>query len=204
MKWKSPINLKPLEIKGQNLWMAMAFAVPILCLLLAVGLNEWHLRAGQAVTLPVEGYDPRDLLSGRYLRYKILYKAPCPPIAKPPIEKQSAPKGTTKIPSKLAFLKTKQRAYLCLQGEKQSAVSISAPQNCPLFIKGRCLGKEGFYAGGDRLYLPDSKARDLEKLFHGAGKKEVVLSVTKGGRVLAKDILIDGRSLKEISRESRR
>ena len=199
MKWKSPINLKPLEIKGQNLWMAMAFAVPILCLLLAVGLNEWRLRTGQTVVLPVEGYDPRDLLSGRYLRYKILYKAPCPPS-----EKQSAPKGTTKIPSKLAFLKTKQRAYLCLQGEKQNSVSRSAPQNCPLFIKGLCLGKEGFYAGGDRLYLPDSKARDLEKLFHGAGKKEVVLSITKGGRVLAKDILIDGRSLKKISRGSRR
>ena len=168
-----------------KIWLILAFALPVLCLAGFAAFIECQLRAGKTVTLPIKGYDPRDLLSGRYLHYKILYGASCPEEF-----------FRAKIPGAPDFLSKKQKAYLCLQDEIGPKVSASVPKNCSVFIKGRCLGKNEFYAGGDRLYLPDLKAKNLEKAFKRAEKKEVLLLVTKGGRILAKDILIDGKPLK--------
>ncbi|MCC6811233.1 MAG: GDYXXLXY domain-containing protein [Deltaproteobacteria bacterium] len=37
-----------------------------------IAQNEWAQRAGVEVILPVEGYDPRDLLSGHYVRFRLV------------------------------------------------------------------------------------------------------------------------------------
>ena len=171
--------------RGGKILLILAFALPVLCLAVFTAFIECQLRSGKTAVLPVEGYDPRDLLSGRYLHYKILYGASCP-----------AGLFQEKIPGKPGFLAKKQKAYLCLRPEIAPRISASIPKNCDLFIKGACLGKDAFYAGGDRLYLPDLKAKNLERMFQQAKKKEVLLLVTKRGRILAKDILIDGKSLK--------
>lgn len=48
----------------------VAVLVPILGLLALIGRAELNLRNGRSWTLPISGYDPRDLLSGHYLRYR--------------------------------------------------------------------------------------------------------------------------------------
>lgn len=48
----------------------IAILVPLLGLLALVGRAEWAVRSGPVFTIPIEGYDPRDLLHGQYLQYR--------------------------------------------------------------------------------------------------------------------------------------
>lgn len=48
----------------------LAVLVPVLGLAVLVGRAEYAVRGGPVWTIPIEGYDPRDLLHGQYLRYQ--------------------------------------------------------------------------------------------------------------------------------------
>ena len=157
----------------KNLLPAIAFVLPIAFLAGMAGVNEYYLRTSHELILPIEGYDPRDLLSGRFLRYKIKYSVKCPRVHK-----------------------SRQKAYICFEPEKRITI-FSPPENCSLFIKGWCYPNQSYFkAGIDRYYIPEQQAKKLERTFLDALEKNVVLSVTKKGNVLVKDILIDGRPLK--------
>ena len=156
-------------------WPRVAFLFPVVCLMAAVGVNEYQLQTSQELVLPIEGVDPRDLLSGRFLVYKIRYDLKCPAVKSYP------------------YTKT---AYACFDSEKNRYVTLSAPPGgCTLFIKGRCKS-QSFETGVYRYYIPDQQAPRWEGLFGQARQKSAVLSVTKKGHIFTKDILIDGRSLK--------
>lgn len=47
----------------------LAVLVPVLGLAALVGRAEYATRNGPVWTIPIEGYDPRDLLHGQYLQY---------------------------------------------------------------------------------------------------------------------------------------
>ena len=48
----------------------VAVLVPLLGLLALVGRAEWSVRHGPVWTIPIDGFDPRDLLHGQYLQYQ--------------------------------------------------------------------------------------------------------------------------------------
>lgn len=48
----------------------LAVLVPVLGLAVLVGRAEYASRHGAVWTIPIEGYDPRDLLHGQYLQYR--------------------------------------------------------------------------------------------------------------------------------------
>lgn len=48
-------------------------ALPVAVLLMWVAALRISLSTAEKIVLPVEGYDPRDLLSGRYLSVRVLY-----------------------------------------------------------------------------------------------------------------------------------
>lgn len=48
-------------------------ALPVAVLLVWVAALRISLSTAEKIVLPVEGYDPRDLLSGRYLSVRVLY-----------------------------------------------------------------------------------------------------------------------------------
>jgi hypothetical protein len=48
----------------------LAVLVPVLGLAVLVGRAEHSQRNGPVWTIPIEGYDPRDLLHGQYLQYR--------------------------------------------------------------------------------------------------------------------------------------
>jgi hypothetical protein len=48
-----------------------ALALPLLTVVLAVARAELFLRGAQEFSLPIQGYDPRDLLQGRYLQFRL-------------------------------------------------------------------------------------------------------------------------------------
>ena len=57
----------------KNHWVRIAVLIPIVGLLFLVGRAEFAARSGPTWHIPIEGYDPRDLLHGRYLRYQFRF-----------------------------------------------------------------------------------------------------------------------------------
>lgn len=55
-------------------WTIIAVVVPVLGLLALVGRSEYATRHGLAWTIPIQGYDPRDLLHGHYLLYRYRFQ----------------------------------------------------------------------------------------------------------------------------------
>ena len=157
--------------------LTIAFVFPLVFLMGTAGLNEYDFRTGQPLVLPVEGHDPRDFLSGHYLIYKINYGLKCPPSRE-----------------------RRRTAYICFEPKRYITVS-GRPENCLLFIKAQCLfNQKIFQPNIERYYIPEKRAKQIEKAFTQAEERSVVLSVTKRGRALVQDILIDGESLNTLLR----
>ena len=143
-----------------------ALAVPILSLTALAGYKKYKLSFGKEIRLPVQGYDPRDLLSGHYLIYRVDYgaKDPCSEAA-----------GNRDL-------------FLCLEPRK---FSFESPANCSTLIRGVC--KDGrFEAGIEKFFVPEEKAKILEKMLLSQ-PAEIILSVPETGRAQVKNLLINGR-----------
>ena len=148
-----------------------ALIFPILCLAGFVLWNAWVATQGQKLTLPIRGFDPRDLLAGHYLAYRIEYGF------------DSLCTG-----SKNQHEKT---TYICFAPKK---ILGARPQSseCRKYLKGVC--KNGrFQTGLDRFYIPEKHARKLEQAVVNK-KGAVVLSLNGIGGAAITDLLIDGLS----------
>lgn len=55
-------------------WGLLAVVVPVLGLAVMVGRAEFTRQRGGVWTIPIEGYDPRDLIHGQYLQYQYKLK----------------------------------------------------------------------------------------------------------------------------------
>lgn len=51
-------------------WLWISLGIPVVGLLLLVARAEYAVRSGDSWLIPITGYDPRDLLYGRFLRYQ--------------------------------------------------------------------------------------------------------------------------------------
>jgi uncharacterized membrane-anchored protein len=152
--------------------LAAALIFPIAVLGTLTGYRHYVYTTGQEITLPISGCDPRDLISGHYLAYQIDYdvKDICKPIP---------------IPS--------MPATICLT-PKMFSYGESPPKTCTLFIRGTCESSQ-FSAGIERYYVPEHQGEILEKEVRSK-KASILISVTKNGDALVKDLLIDGKSWK--------
>lgn len=159
--------------------LVLALALPIL----ALGLHAFnhHLKrnAGTEVIIPIEGFDPRDLLSGHYLIYTVKYgfsdKDGCP---------------ASSIP-----------ATVCLQPEPVKVYeSGDLPAHCTQFIRGQCDDSARFTAGIERFYITEKHARTLDRLVRDR-KGSLVLSVTPDGDAAIKNLLIEGKSWLDVVAE---
>ena len=50
---------------------AVILIVPLICLMCWTGVLFMDRQSGQEVRVSIQGYDPRDLLSGHYIQYQI-------------------------------------------------------------------------------------------------------------------------------------
>ena len=150
----------------------VALMIPIVALAFLVGYKKYILSVGKEVTLPIVGYDPRDLLSGYYLTYQINYG----------VEGICTPQ--TKLQKKVG--------YICLDPKM---FTYHWPNKCHLMIKGVC-DYSRFNAGIERYYVSKKDAKRLESLVR-SNKASIVLSVLRNGETQVKDLLINGRSWKD-------
>lgn len=147
----------------------IALMFPILALVSLTAYKKYVLSVGQEIILPISGYDPRDLLSGHYLIYRIDY-------------------GVEGI---CASNSAPQTGFVCLEPK---TFSYSAPQSCSKLIRGVC-NNGRFEAGIEKYYVPEDQAKRLEEQIRSK-PASIVLSVTQSGEAQVKDLLVNGQSWK--------
>jgi uncharacterized membrane-anchored protein len=165
----------------------IALIFPIIVLFGVTVYKHVKVSTGQEIILPITGFDPRDILSGHYLTYRINYGAVTDVCA-----------GTYEKNS---------RAYACLVrdvGDKENYRSTIHTysdsdeienSDCAAIIRGRC-NKGRFTADLEKFFIPEANAAPLDRAVRNRQGK-IVLSVSSGGNAVIKDLLIDGKSWKE-------
>ncbi len=111
--------------------------LPVVYFAYWVGTLYYQEASGHKVHFRVQGYDPRNLLSGHYLAFRVAYDQP--------------------------LCKNSENAEycVCLQDADIARVEWHGPceqrpDTCQLFLHGACRNSQ-FLAGIERYYLPETK-----------------------------------------------
>ncbi|MEN9432518.1 MAG: hypothetical protein RLZZ422_107 [Pseudomonadota bacterium] len=154
--------------------LALAIALPLV--LLAANAT-WHLyqrSQGVEVRLPIRGFDPRDLLAGHYLTYKVDYNL-----------------GDF---CNITQSTQRQEHTICLE-----PLQSIADSTCILPLSGMC-STAGFNTGLERFYIPEQYAQALDQAIRDQ-KGEIVIMV-KNGKGTVKDLIIDNKNWLEFAKST--
>ena len=165
-----------MSIRLNNRWtLLLALLLPICVLATNTWLSHQQKTQGDTITLPIQGFDPRDLLSGHYLTYDINYGI----------------SGENGCPTSHI------EAIACLQPERQIFPSDELPDSCTQYIAGTCNDDAQFIAGLERFYVPEQYAKQLEThVQNGEGK--LVITIDGNGKAAIRDLLINNRPWKTL------
>jgi len=165
----------------------LVVAAPILVMMGWVVSLVIALSRSTEVTLPIRGYDPRDLLRGHYLQYTVDYGLNTQlPIDEDAINRPLAPEYCVCLaqdPSGLAH------------GTAITPCAERDPVSCPLFIRGQALtwssgGDQpnwSLIAGIERFYIPDRYQDELATIPDGA---KIRVQVTESGAAYVSEMLV--------------
>lgn len=152
-----------------------AVLLPLVVLAGWVARLEARARSGKDVWLAVESYDPRDLLAGHYLTYRVDYGTdPC-----------------SGVPGRA------EPACLCLSDEVPARATWSgsctqAPPDCTL-LEGRCTWSR-FEADIERFYIPEQYSGRLTTIPPGS---RIRVSVQSDGRALVRAFFVQDVPLEQ-------
>jgi len=166
-----------------NKKLLMVVMIPFLLLCLLIARAEYHLSIGTQWDFAITGYDPRDLLRGHYLRFRVAYDW------QKPQKDCSAGMGC---------------AY-CLtdigeQAPKVQIIDTHIAKLCNGFMQ-----YDDLQEPLNRFYIPETQARLAEDLLRQARIDNTAylrLSINKNGAPRIVDLLIDGRPLGELLKEA--
>lgn len=162
-----------------NHWvLLLALILPIAILAGYTWLNHQQRENGDTITLPIQGFDPRDLLSGHYLIYDIDYGIS---------DEHDCPASHIE-------------AVACLLPEAQIFPSDELPASCTQYISGNCDDDSRFITGLERFYIPEQYAEQLETYVQNSQGKLVVTLDGSGGAAI-RDLLIDDTPWKELLKQ---
>jgi uncharacterized membrane-anchored protein len=132
-----------------------------------IAAEEAARMRGAEVRLPVEGYDPRDLLSGHYVRFRLVAER----------EASSSPQGTE----------------FCLEerdGRHHVTVVRTRPEDCALFLRARQATLPRF--GVERFYIDERRSK--EAAIVTAGPDTYLRARVQDGVVHPVDLVVAGRA----------
>ncbi len=167
-----------------NKKLAAALAVPIIFLALLCAYKAFKVMAGKKIIVPITGFDPRDILSGHYLTYRLKLDA------------GDACQGTDWDRDNIS---------LCLALDGGGTVIGSVPMYhdddenlCDALLSGKCSGGS-FVAGIERFYIPENESAALDRAVR-SGEGSLVVSVDRKGKAAVKELLINGKPWREAVR----
>lgn len=138
---------------------------PVAVMLGWTGYHAAVVAQGEKIRLRVEGYDPRDLLSGHYLRYRVDY----------------GNEGVCQGHGQAAACVCLERLGGAGPARATWVGRCEARLDCRLWLRGRCQ-YDRFEAGIERYYFPETLSQPLATVPEDA-TIEVVLDGRGGGLV---------------------
>ena len=159
-----------------NKKLAASLIFPIVCLIGLTVYKAVKAAAGKKIIIPITGYDPRDLLSGHYLTFRLDLNN----------DNLCDDEYYNSSP-----------VYICLRQSENDEINSNISEDaseepgCDAKLMGKC--ENGiFSAGVERFYIPEEYSAELDKIIrNGVGK--IVVSIDKNGKAVIKDLLINGR-----------
>jgi hypothetical protein len=177
---------------------AAALALPVLALAALIGKQEAMLSGAEVLTVPVRGYDPRDLLRGHFIQGELDWDWDREPAA------SSSYTGADGAACVLTTNVQKPRLRF-IAGWKAGE---PAGDECRMVIAGRGWARQGGIAarfaptsldggGGQvKLFVPEERAVELEQLLiDRPGALTVDLAVRPDGSAAIKALRVDGEML---------
>lgn len=160
---------------------------PIVIMALWVASLAVEVARGRDVILAVSGYDPRDILRGHYITYRVDYGPKVP--ASPEAASVGAP------------------YCACLESKAEGPAVATwfgkceerAPDTCDLFIVGRTSWRQ-FSAGIERFYIPEVYGDKLQRVPSGATIK---VRVTRSGKARVTDMYVNGEPILEYAKREK-
>ena len=137
----------------QSVLQKLALLVPLLLFTGWTASHELSVRFSKVVRLKAVGYDPRDLLAGRYLQYQVDYGfAVCPDSEQrltcvclaPGVALTDGPVPQGLVPQGMALA----------HGTWSGSCEQLPASNCEVHIRGMCDNRR-FYTNLDRFYMPE-------------------------------------------------
>jgi hypothetical protein len=180
--------------KVMALLVIAALALPVVALAAMVGQQEWLRSRVTVLSVAVRGVDPRDLLRGHYLTATFAWNWESLP---QPGADGRMPAGALCV---VAIDAARQPRVRFLP---DATADQATPGDCQLVIPGRMRGSDGFVPatigiinGAIRLFVPETRARELERLIRERpGALTVDLAVRADGHVSIEALRVDGRIL---------
>ncbi len=169
-----------------NKKIAAALIFPIICLAGLTVYKAVKIAIGETIIIPITGYDPRDLLSGHYLTFRL------------DLNNDNLCNDDYYNYS-LVNLCIKQLENNEVMSDVIFPDEYDDLTNCDVVITGKC--KHGrFSAGIERFYIPEQYSSQLDKIIR-RGKGKLVVSVDRNGKAIIKDLLINDKSWQEYIKE---
>lgn len=153
----------------RNLWIALL--IPVVGLALLTAYKATVLKVGTVYTLPIRGYDPRDLLSGHYLIYGVEYGV------------SDICANSNSVPGD-----PPREAFVCLEPKM---FSFQKPVECQAMVRGVC-SHGRFVAGIEKFFIPEGRAQELERAVMEQ-RGSIQISILGNGQAQVKELLVDGK-----------
>lgn len=161
----------------KGLFFALVF--PFVALIALAGYKAFKRGSGVEVTIPIVGYDPRDLLSGHYLVYRLDVGDNICSAKQPDVD-----------PVYLCVIQNNQEVSM----HRVYSSDQSIYRECTTIIKGRC-DRTNFVAGVERFYIPEQHSQLLDRIVRGWGeadnRAQLVIAVDGDGNAVVKNLLIN-------------
>lgn len=161
---------------GERL-VALALALPVLVVIFGIARAEWFGARATRYLFEVEGYDPRDLLRGHYIQYRVSIENDAPETCD--VAREACCVCFDPAPMELV--------------RSAESMSCEAPRaRCPHRLK------RSYIDNPQRFYVPESEARRIEDTLRKAVQENgarVVFAVDVDGNAAPEQLLIDGISV---------
>lgn len=148
----------------RKLWLLLALCLPIAALAWQTWQHQQRYNEGKDITLPIRGFDPRDLLSGHYLIYEVDY-------------------GVENI------CELSNTAQLCMTKKPYLIKEHEETKSCSLVLKGKC-DQGNFKAGIERFYIPEAHAQTLDQALRDQ-KGSITIAIDPQGKAQVKELWIE-------------
>lgn len=161
-------------------WLIAAVVLPLVIIALGIVKAERHLSRSTRWVFDVTGYDPRDLLRGQYLQYRLDLHERAP---------RQACEGDG------------ERCCYCLTAQGAGQPPKVERATCEL-ARSECDGAlQTRYAEPQRYYISEARAEELTRILQDASAKQqarLALAVDSRGAAQIEALLINGEPIEQV------